>query len=318
MNRHSNTNTTTTTDDDVCPSRGASFEPVDADAVNLTAAQIRKNEAVEKAEAAELAEMDQLLTEIEELEKEIPIEDEDEDETEEERQDNPAPAADDSRPFQWALRERRHLLPTRPENAGAAWVATNAQAIRRVRDFYSIPASVPTARIPRFFRHHPDVVASVHMEVVKRKAPLRRKKTSEYELLKSTTQALRVAIDQVCARIVWEDEAAAGEDFPQELDRAAFESGLEHPREALGEGVFHLSEEDETAFLEAILASESESAGHGTARLIAEVQRPRLAEEAGSRYRVRARSSLRTELFVDRSEATKVSEDASDDEMEWF
>ncbi|PVH82844.1 hypothetical protein DL98DRAFT_529802 [Cadophora sp. DSE1049] len=187
----------------------------------------------------------------------------------------------------------------------------NAARIQEVRDFFSIPESVPTSSIPSFIRDHQRVGWSLQSGIVLTGGGLTFRNRHPHIWLLST-QAERLAeINQVVNSdtIVWED--GIGREVSQ-TDIVGYDA-----RAADAEGLvtldsridfIRLDGEDERQFWSAVGVSEGESS-----RLVAEEQEPRLPTDPDSPHGVWEASDLILEVNVQVDECEPDSEDERDD-----
>ncbi|CZS88482.1 uncharacterized protein RAG0_00224 [Rhynchosporium agropyri] len=177
----------------------------------------------------------------------------------------------------------------------------NGHRIQEIRDFFSIPATVPTRQIPSLFRNHQRVTASLgggsiltrsgiiagypHVEV---RSGNRDRMNEIYNLL------LVIDWQEDLAQEVsyFSDSSSLSSDNIPAGKPNQVEEDWESPA-AANLDIIHLDDGDEKLFCQAVEASQEESFN-----LVPETQQPRIHTDPASPHRVSDSSGLRTELAV--------------------
>ncbi|KAH7370671.1 hypothetical protein BKA65DRAFT_489003 [Rhexocercosporidium sp. MPI-PUGE-AT-0058] len=168
----------------------------------------------------------------------------------------------------------------------------NAIRVQEVRDFLSIPATVPTRSIPSFINNHLRVAGSLQAGIVLTQGRLAADRP--YIWVLSADQQRMAEIYGTMLNIVWEDDHVEQVSEPASNEESVEDS--DEPWESVAASrldIVHLDEEDEAYFWEAIEASQTD-----TSRLVGETQQPRLRTNPESPHRVLESSDLIVEVFA--------------------
>ncbi|KAG4411022.1 hypothetical protein IFR04_015840 [Cadophora malorum] len=187
----------------------------------------------------------------------------------------------------------------------------NAARIQQVRDFFSIPESVPTSSIPSFIKDHQRVGWALQHGIVLTGGGLSFRNRYPHIWLLSTRQERLAEINEVLNSdtIVWEDDVGreVGETDIVAYDaRAADFQGTVTVDSRIN--FIRLDGEDASQFWSAVGISEDKSS-----RLVAEEQQPRLPIDLGSPSGVWEASDLILEVKVQVKECEPEPEDEGDD-----